>query len=176
MMKPRAVALAAATVFGLSSAFTLHAVAAPTPAPPASSTPTAQPTEATSPEPTETGPWGWPQATFKGRAVTITNVKPGWKVSVSVGPRGEGPEVASFSATAQPSGSVTIQLTGFPAGTYDIWIDAGDAPANESYYPGIRIGDEPGPTQKPTKKPEPTKQPTKQPTKGGSNGLAKTGV
>lgn len=169
MMKPRAIALAAAAVFGLTSAFTLHAVAAPTPIPTSSATapaPTAEPTAT----------WGYPRATFKGRTVTVTNVKPGWKVHVAVMPGGEGPQVASFSATAQSSGSATIQLTGFPAGTYDIWVSAGDVPANESFYPKITFGDEPAPTQKPTKKPEPTKQLTTKPTKGGSNGLAKTGV
>lgn len=156
-MKRRIIALAAAAVFGLSSAATVHAVATPTPAPT-----TSTPTEASSPAPTETGKWEYPQATFQGRTVTITNVKPGWKVSVAVLPGGEGPQVASFSAIAQRSGSATIQLTGFPAGTYDIWVSAGDIPANESFYPKRRFGPESAP--KPT------------PTKGGANGLAKTGV
>lgn len=154
-MKRRIIALAAAAVFGLSSAITVNAVATPTPAP------TATPTEASSPAPRENGEWGYPLATFKGRAVTITNVKPGWKVSVAVMPGGEGPQVASFSAIASRSGSVTIQLTGFPAGTYDIWVSAGDIPANESFYPKRQFGPE-------STKPKPTNE--------GSNGLAKTGV
>lgn len=158
MSKHRVIALAAAAVLGLSSAVTLDAVATPTPTPLTTSSPTTAP----SPTATPTQSWGWPQATFKGRTMTITNLKPGWEVAVSLLSNQTGKEARTYRATAQQSGSVTIQLTGVPAGSYDIWIQAGDLPANESHYPDVHLGPETTPS-----KPKPGT---------GSSGLAKTGV
>lgn len=157
-MKRRIIAFAAVTAIGLSPAVTLHAVAAPTP--PATSTPTAKPSGSPSSTATSGDTWGWPQATFKGRTMTVSNLKPGWNVYVTA-TNTETDKDHTFRAKAQ-SGSVTIQLKGLPAGTYDFLVEAGDLPANESHYPGIKIGS--GTAPKPA------------PARTHSTGLANTGV
>lgn len=139
-MKTRIAALAAANVIALTSPIALSALAEPTP-PADSGTPAASTTATPAPSPQATEEntpqvGGWPKATFRNRTVTVTNLAPGWNVTITA--ENQSGKQYVFKGKAKGT-SVVIEMKGLPAVTYDIWIDAGDLPANESYYPGTRI-------------------------------------
>lgn len=172
-MKIRIAAIATAAVIALSAP-TLTAFAEPTtpsdagtPVAGAPVTPAPTPEAGRAAEPAETPrQGGWPQATFKGRTATVSNLAPGWNVTISAWNLETDKEYV-FRGKAKGD-SVVIEMKGLPAGTYDISISAGDLPANESHYWGHKITGGTGTATKPPK--------TKTPKADQRGGLAKTGV
>ena len=164
-MRTHIATIAAAAVLALSAPIALTAVAAPTTSPEPGTPPASAPVTP-APEVAETPQvGGWPKATYNGRTVTISNLAPGWDVTLSaINTRTK----KEYVYRAKSKGTtVVIEMKGLPAGTYDIGIQAGDLPANEALYWGYRVSD-PAPSG--------TKTPTKDPKKDQRGGLARTGV
>ncbi len=160
-MKTHIATIAAVAVLALSAPIALTAVAAPTTSPEPGTPPASAPVTPT-PEAKETPTpqvGGWPEATFNGRTVTISNLAPGWDITLSAM---NTKTRKSYTYRAKAKGtSVVIEMKGLPAGTYDIAIPAGDLPANESLYWDHKIT---GPASDVTKAPS------------DRGGLAKTSV